>query len=95
MAKITITLTGLPGMRPKVRAVIAHSLQEAKGFLDEFAPAITAASDRGAINIWRTSTGVYHCMFMRNMHTVDYSKFGLISGAKRWLDDYFPEMEEM
>ena len=86
-----VTLTDLPDMPHKVRAVDVQTRTEAARWLVQ-GKAVTAAGDSGAVNLWRDRHGMYRCEFYRFRLTADSSMFGTLSAVRKWLREWWPKM---
>jgi hypothetical protein len=89
----TITLRGLPGTKRNRKAGFVHSVTAALQAL-RAKGAATAASDNGALNIWRDDSGAYRCEFMRYRASVDRQIFHRVSDVRRWLKTWLPKTQE-
>ncbi len=55
--------------------------------------AITAAGDRGAINVWRDDAGLYRCELMRFGVAHERAEWKHLAAVDSWLQEWLPALQ--
>lgn len=81
-------LRGLAGTRKIRHCEFVRTPAEAIHHLRKHV-AVTAAGDRGAINMWDDNHGFYRCESMANKQTLDSQRYATLRDVRYWASIWF------
>ena len=86
-----VTLINLEGTnRKETKAIIINKAFQVKKITTELA--VTAAGDKGAINIWLDDDNHFRCEAMRFFNSVDKQTYSDINKVKLWAKKWLAEI---
>lgn len=88
--------TGLDGVKGgSIRPRGRHMARTVSGLMELLRKGrvCSAASDNGAVTVWKADNGQYHCDFGRFRSSIDHQTFITKKAVRVWLREWLPKIE--